>query len=50
MGPTQDLKNKVNKENATLEDAFVFFTGDHLQENGNFHEIRHLRQTMRRLG
>lgn len=50
MGSTQELKNKVNKENATLEDAFIFFTGDQLQENGNFREIKRTRQTVRRLG
>ncbi len=50
MGSTIELKNKVNNEKATLEDAFVFFTGDHLQENGNFHEIKRTRQTIHRLG
>ncbi len=50
LGSTLELKNKVNKENATLEDAFIFFTGSQLQENGNFREIRHTRQNMRRLG
>lgn len=49
MGSTPELKNKVNKENATLEDAFIFFTGDHLQENGDFREIKRMRQTVRRL-
>ncbi|MFH1423342.1 MAG: ATP-binding cassette domain-containing protein [Candidatus Nealsonbacteria bacterium] len=50
IGRTSELKNKVNKENATLEDAFIFFTGNHLQENGNFHEIKRTRQTAQRLG
>jgi len=50
IGKTIELKNKVNKENATLEDAFVFFTGNQLQENGNFHEIKRTRQTAKRLG
>jgi len=50
IGKTSELKNKVNKKDATLEDAFIFFTGNHLQTNGNFREIKRTRQTMRRLG
>jgi len=50
IGKASELKNQVHKENATLEDAFVFFTGDRLQENGNFREIKNTRRTMQRLG
>lgn len=50
IGKTSELKEKVNKKDATLEDAFIFFTGNRIQENGNFHEIKRTRQTMRRLG
>ena len=50
IGSISELKEKVNKKNASLEDAFVFFTGNHLQVNGNFREIKRTRQTVRRLG
>jgi ABC-2 type transport system ATP-binding protein len=44
------LKKKTRKKNATLEDAFIFFTGNQLQENGNFHTIKETRQIERRRG
>jgi ABC-2 type transport system ATP-binding protein len=50
LGSTQELKVKTGKPNATLEDAFIFFTGNTLQETGNFREIRRARKTARRLG
>ncbi len=50
MGTASELKEKTNKKSATLEDAFIFFTGNSLQENGNFHEIKLTRQTHHRLG
>lgn len=49
IGRISELKERVDKKNATLEDAFVFFSGNHLQENGNFHEIKRTRQTVQRL-
>jgi len=50
IGTVAELKVKTNKENATLEDAFVFFTGNTIREAGNFREIRRTRQTEKRLG
>jgi len=50
VGTVPELKAKTLKEGATLEDAFIFFTGGSLQEEGNFREIRRTRQTQRRLG
>ncbi len=50
IGTASELKEKTNKKSATLEDAFIFFTDNFLQENGNFHEIKTTRQTQRRLG
>lgn len=50
IGTVSELKAKTNKKDATLEDAFIFLTGNYLQEGGNFHEIRRTRQTQRRLG
>lgn len=50
LGAISELKKKVDKKNATLEDAFVFFTGNYFQENGNLREVKRMRQTVRRLG
>jgi ABC-2 type transport system ATP-binding protein len=49
-GTAEELKTKTGKPDATLEDAFIFFTGNQLQETGNFREIRKARQTQQRLG
>lgn len=50
MSTAEELKAKTGKPDATLEDAFVFVTGNELQEAGDFREIRAARQTERRLG
>jgi ABC-2 type transport system ATP-binding protein len=49
-GTAKELAKKTGKKNADLEDAFIFFTGNTLNENGNFREIKQRRQTERRLG
>jgi ABC-2 type transport system ATP-binding protein len=49
-GTAEELKAKTGKPDATLEDAFIFFSGNKLQETGNFREIRRARQIERRLG
>ncbi len=50
IGKAEELKAKVNKPNATLEDAFILLTGNKLDEVGNFREIRRARKTEQRLG
>jgi ABC-2 type transport system ATP-binding protein len=50
IGSVSKLEEETNKKYATLEDAFIFFTGNELQVNGNFREIRRTRQIHRRLG
>lgn len=45
-----NLVKKTKKKNANLEDAFIFFTGNKLQEQGNFRAIRETRQIERRRG
>ena len=50
LGKVEELKAKTGKSDATLEDAFIFFTGNKLQETGNFREIRRARKTHQRLG
>jgi ABC-2 type transport system ATP-binding protein len=49
-GTADELKARTGKAGATLEDAFIFFTGNQLQETGNFREIRRMRKTQQRLG
>ena len=50
IGTPEEIKSKVDKPNANLEDAFIFFTGNNLQEKGDFREIRRMRRTEQRLG
>ncbi|MDE2040895.1 MAG: ATP-binding cassette domain-containing protein [Patescibacteria group bacterium] len=50
MDTVANLKAKTGKSSASLEDAFIFFTGENLADGGNFRDIRRARQTARRLG
>ena len=50
IGAVEELKAKTGKENATLEDAFIFFAGSVVDERGNFREIKQERRTEKRLG
>jgi ABC-2 type transport system ATP-binding protein len=50
IGSVSELKERTNKKDATLEDAFIFFAGNSLQAGGNFREIRRTRQIQQRLG
>jgi ABC-2 type transport system ATP-binding protein len=51
IGTAAELKAKTGKTGATLDDAFIFFTGGGpLQEKGNFRDIRRARTTERKLG
>jgi ABC-2 type transport system ATP-binding protein len=50
IGTAEEIKAKVGKPGATLEDAFIFFTGNTLQETGNFRDIRRARRIESRLG
>ncbi len=51
IGTAAELKSKTNKPNATLDDAFIFFTGGgSLQERSNFRDIRRARTNERKLG
>jgi len=50
IGTTEELKQKTDKPAANLEDAFIFFSGNSLQENGNFRDIARGRRTAKRLG
>jgi len=50
IGSVEELKQKTKNPKATLEDAFIFFTGTALQEGGNFREIKKTRAMQRKLG
>jgi ABC-2 type transport system ATP-binding protein len=50
VGSSTELKEKTGEPNATLEDAFIFFTGSQLQETGNIREIRRNRDIARKRG
>jgi ABC-2 type transport system ATP-binding protein len=50
IGSPEELKEKVEQPAATLEDAFIFFTGSQLQETGNIREIRRTRNIARKRG
>jgi len=47
VGSPQELMAKTNTSN--LEEAFIAFTGYGVEEGGNFHELRTVRRTARRL-
>lgn len=49
IGSVPELKARTNKQDATLEDAFIFFSGNTISETGNFREIRRMRQIEKRL-
>ena len=48
-GTVAQLIEKTGKQDATLEDAFIFFTGDTLQKTGSFRDIKRARQRENRL-
>lgn len=50
MGKASELKEKTNMKNATLQDAFIFFTGNVLEETGNIRDIKRTREIARKLG
>ncbi len=51
IGTVSELKKKTKKANATLDDAFIFFTGGELSEDrSNFRDIKRGRAMERKLG
>lgn len=50
IGTVAKLKQKTGREKSTLEDAFIFFTGDKLEEISSFRDIKRARQNIGRLG
>jgi ABC-2 type transport system ATP-binding protein len=49
IGSPDALKQGLG-ETATLEDVFRHFTGDHIDDQGSFKDVRAIRRTARRLG
>jgi ABC-2 type transport system ATP-binding protein len=49
VGAPDALKQQLSKT-ATLEDVFRYFTGDHIDDQGSFKDVRAVRRTARRLG
>jgi ABC-2 type transport system ATP-binding protein len=51
LGTVSELKKQTKMKKPTLEDAFIFFTGANLQEEGgNFRAIRKARELAKKLG
>ncbi|MEI6284946.1 MAG: ATP-binding cassette domain-containing protein [Bacillota bacterium] len=50
IGSSEQIRIATNKHNATLDDAFIHFTGSELNQVGRFRDIRQARQNERRLG
>ena len=51
LGTPAELKAGVGIPDATLEDAFAYYTGDRLEESGGTYEnVRNARRTAQRLG
>ncbi|HSX09155.1 MAG TPA: ATP-binding cassette domain-containing protein [Candidatus Saccharimonadales bacterium] len=50
IGTVEELTKQTKKKHATLEDAFIYFTGAAIQESGNIRDIKQLRANERRLG
>ncbi|MBD2206731.1 ATP-binding cassette domain-containing protein [Calothrix sp. FACHB-1219] len=49
-GSPTDLKAGLNKQNATLDDVFIHYTGDELASGVSYHDIKRTRRNAQRLG
>ena len=49
-GTPTALKADLDKENATLDDVFIHYTGDQLTSGVNYRETARTRRTAQRLG
>lgn len=49
-GTPTELKASLNKEDATLDDVFIHYTGDLLASGANYRETSRIRRTAKRLG
>lgn len=49
-GTPSQLKASINRNNATLDDVFIHYTGDELAAAGDYRDISKTRRTAQRLG
>lgn len=49
-GTPADLKASLGKSGATLDDVFIYYTGDQLASGGSYRDVSRTRRTARRLG
>ncbi|MGB9867709.1 MAG: ATP-binding cassette domain-containing protein [Bacillota bacterium] len=50
VGSPAELKSRIGKPTATLDDVFTYFTGDTLETGGTYRDVLRVRRTARRLG
>jgi ABC-2 type transport system ATP-binding protein len=50
IGTPEELKEAVGGEDVTLDDVFIHYTGNEIDNGGNYREIYRARRTARRLG
>lgn len=50
IGTPTELKASIGKSDATLDDVFIYYTGDKLQLGGSYRETSRTRRTTQRLG
>lgn len=50
IGSPAELKASIGKENATLDDVFIHYTGGRMESGGGYREASRTRRTARRLG
>jgi ABC-2 type transport system ATP-binding protein len=50
LGSPAELKGSIGKEDATLDDVFIHYTGSNLESGGTYRDTRRTRRSARRLG
>ncbi|HKD77343.1 MAG TPA: ATP-binding cassette domain-containing protein [Ktedonobacterales bacterium] len=50
IGTPAELKASIGSPDATLDDVFVYYTGDELESGGSYRDTSRARRTARRLG
>lgn len=50
VGSPAELKEKLGRKNATMDQVFIHYTGSKLESGGSFCEVSRTRRTARRLG
>jgi ABC-2 type transport system ATP-binding protein len=50
IGTPAELKASIGKPDATLDEVFIYYSGDQLESGGNYRETFRTRRTNRRLG